>query len=258
MVTKFRLFPIVFASAVGSLAMILPAAWADRDYETYAKSLPRLASITTEESQAAHARPGEDGGDASLLVMHDVLYQPCADGGDCSSDHGDGGNSFRADLISGEPPPNTAFLGGGSDEGDRGAGQGDQNASSSIFPALSVLSSDLFPFLPSIPLLSPSHDGASNLSGLGEGFGGAPGLPGAGSGGDGPSISITSTNGAEPSSPGTSSDTSNAVPEPATASVLTVGFLALALYRACWRQVFITHDRLRAVRRSEKPSPLTK
>lgn len=255
MATKLRLFSFILANAVGSLTMILPTAWADRDQEAYAENLPRLASITSEESQISHTSRGGDGGDAPLPVMHDVLYQPCADGGDCSSDYSDGGNSFRADLISGEATPKTAFFVGGSDDGGHGGGQNSQDASSSTSPPFSVLSSGLFPFLPSVPLLGSSHGGASNFPGLGEDFGASPGSPGVGTGGDWRPISIGSTGGAEPSAPGTSFDAANSVPEPASGSLLATWFLVLALCRACWRQVFITHDRLRAVRRTEKLTP---
>ena len=247
MVTKFRLLSLfILANAMGSLTMILPASPADRDRGSHGGSDSHPAAASRERRPSG-AGTGEDGGDLSLLVTHDVFYQPCAGSGDCGGDRGDRGHAFRPDLIGGEPLSNPFPFGGGGDDGrDRGSGEGgrDGGASGSLPPGF--MPSGLFPFMPGVPFADAPGGGRSgdehpsgsrNYPGLGEGAGTPHGSPGGSPGGGGDWQPIPIPSGAGLSRPGPSVSADDAVPEPASLPLLATASLVFFLFRTRRRRL---------------------
>lgn len=234
-VAKFRLLSLfIFANAMGSLSMILPASPADRDHDRQIESDSHPAR--GEESGAGVGRPG---GTLSLLVAHDVLYEPCAGWGNCGDDHADRGNLFRPDLITGAPQNGLPF-GGGADDG-RGyrSAEGGRDGGSQGSWSPGGFPSALFPFMPFAPFADAPGGGSRNGSsenGHGAGDGGSiassyPGLGegGSGSGGDWHPTPIPSGAGASGTDPAVNAN--NAIPEPASLSLLAAMGLMLMLFR---------------------------
>jgi hypothetical protein len=232
-VAKFRLLSLfIFANAMGSLSMILPASPADRDHDRQIESDSHPA-----RGEKSGAGVGRAGGTLSLLVAHDVLYEPCAGWGNCGDDHADRGNLFRPDLITGAPQNGLPF-GGGADDGRgyRSAESGrDGDSQGSWSPG--GFPSALFPFMPSAPFADAPGGGSRNgssESGHGAGDGGSiassyPGLGEGGSGGDWHPTPIPSGAGASGTDPSVSAN--NAIPEPASFSLLAAMGLMLMLFR---------------------------
>ncbi len=255
MVAKFRLLSLfILANAMGSLTMILPASPADRDRGGHSESDSHPAAASRERRPSG-AGMGEDDGDLSLLVTHDVFYQPCAGSGDCGGDRGDRGHAFRPDLIGGETPPNPFPFGGGADDGrNRGSGESGHDGGGTGAWSPGAMPSGLFPFLPSAPFADApgggrsgggrsgggrsedghsSGSGAANYPGLAENSGAPHGFPG--DGGDWQPIPIPSGAGVSGSGPSVSAD--DAVPEPASLLLLATASLVFFLFRTRRRRL---------------------